>query len=363
MKRLLLLIVPLLALFGINQFPIQAQSPLKVVATTSLIADVAKNIGGDFVAVTTIIPAESDVHSYIPTPQDIALLVDADVVLVNGLGMEEGLLEIIEENAPDAHIVSLGINVLSSEHDHDDEDNHSDEPVATEEADHDDADHHEAEYLGIYGVDVECDVHHDDEDDHAKAYVARNHEEGEDDHEHGACDPHVWQNPLNVMVWTNNIATVFGEADSANASVYMANAEAYIAQLTTLNDEIHALVDTIPAEGRIIVTNHNFLAYFATEYGFEVVGTVIPSASSMAQIAPQDIATLVEVIREEGVRAIFAEYSVSADIAQTVADEVGFDVAVVRLYTDSLGAEDSEASTYLDFMRYNATAIVNALTN
>ena len=357
MKRLLLLIVPLLALFGINQFPAQAQSPLKVVATTSLIADVAKNIGGDLVDVTAIIPAGSDVHSYIPAPQDIARIIDADVVLVNGLGMEEGLLEIIEENAPDAHIVSLGINVLSSDHHHEDEETHSDEPVATEEADHADDDHHEAEYLGIYGVDVECDEHHDDEK------AEDTHTEDEEHSDHGACDPHVWQNPANVAVWASNIATIFGEADSTNADIYLANAEAYITALTTLSEEIRVLIDSIPEENRIIVTNHNFLAYFAAEYGFEVVGTVIPSASSMAQVAPQDIATLVEVIRTEGVRAIFAEYSVSADIAQTIADEVGFEVAVVRLYTDSLGAEGSEASAYLDFMRYNVTAIVTALTN
>ncbi|MCU0481799.1 MAG: zinc ABC transporter substrate-binding protein, partial [Anaerolineae bacterium] len=121
MKRLLFMIVPLVMLFGMNQFSTQAQSPLKVVATMSIIADVAKNVGGDLVDVTAIIPAGSDVHGYIATPQDIALMVDADVVLVNGLGMEEGLLEIIEENVPDAVIVSLGINVLSSDHHHEDE--------------------------------------------------------------------------------------------------------------------------------------------------------------------------------------------------------------------------------------------------
>ncbi len=352
MKRLLTMIVPLIALFGINQFSAQAQSPLKVVATTSIIADVTKNIGGDLVDVTAIIPAETDVHSYIPAPQDIALLVDADVVLVNGLMMEEGLLEIIEENAPNAVIVSLGINVLSSDHHHEE---HADEPEATEEADHSDEDHHEAEYLGIYGSEIECDEHGDEEAEgtHPKS----------EEHAHGACDPHVWQNPLNVMVWANNIAVAFGEADNANSDVYLANAEAYIGELATLSDDMRVLMDSIPEENRVIVTNHNFLAYFAAEYGFEVIGTVIPSASTMAQVSPQDLAALIEVIQAEGVRAIFAEYSVSADIAQTVADEVGYDIAVVRLYSDSLGAEGSEASTYLDFVRYNVNAIVTALAN
>lgn len=358
MKRLLLLIVPLIALFGMNQFRVDAQSRLKVVATTSLIADVAKNVGGDLVDVVSLIPANSDVHGYVATPQDVARLVDADVVLMNGLGLEEGLLEILEKNAPDAVIVSLGIHVLSSDPHHHDDD-HADEPVATEEADHDD-EHHEAMYLGIYGVDVDCDENHKD-DAHNKIVVGRNHDEHDDEHEHGACDPHVWQNPLNVMVWANNIAGTFGNLDEEHRDIFLANAQAYIEQLAMLNDEIRVLIDGIPAENRVIVTNHNFLAYFAAEYDFEVVGTVIPSASSMAQVAPQDIAKLVETIRENGVRAIFAEYAVSADIAQTIATEVGYEVAVVRLYSDSLGAEDGEASTYLDFMRYNVNAIVNAL--
>lgn len=372
MKRLLLLIVPLIALFGMNQFRVDAQSRLKVVATTSLIADVAQNIGGDLVDVTAIIPADSDVHGYIATPQDMARIADADVVLVNGLGMEAGLLEILEKNAPNAVIVSLGIRVLSSDYHHDDdhdlepvstqEADHNLEPVSTEEADHDnDDDLHDEAYLGIYGVDVDCGDLHDDDDNHDKAYVGRNDDEDNDDH--GACDPHVWQNPLNVMVWAENISYAFSEADGANMTVYAANLIRYSDQLIALDSEIRNLINEIPKENRVIVTNHNFLAYLAVEYGFEVVGTVIPSASSMAQVAPRDIADLVETIREAGGRAIFAEYAVSIDIAQTVANEVGYEVAVVRLYSDSLGEVGGEAGTYLDFIRYNVNAIVNALSN
>ncbi|MCU0481929.1 MAG: zinc ABC transporter substrate-binding protein, partial [Anaerolineae bacterium] len=227
---------------------------------------------------------------------------------------------------------------------------------------HADEEHHgKAEYLGVYGVDVECDEHHEEGEEHSKAYVTRNHEEGEEEHDHGACDPHVWTNPLNVMVWANNIAGTFGDLDEDNRDIYLANAQAYIEQLATLSDEMRVLIDAVPEENRVIVTNHNFLGYFAAEYGFEVVGTVIPSASSMAQVAPQDIAELIEVIQDEGVKAIFAEYAVSTDIAETVASEVGYDVAVVRIYSDSLGEADGEASTYLDMIRYNVTAIVNAL--
>ncbi|HRF97373.1 MAG TPA: zinc ABC transporter substrate-binding protein, partial [Aggregatilineales bacterium] len=163
------------------------------------------------------------------------------------------------------------------------------------------------------------------------------------------------------MVWAENISYAFSEADSANVTVYAANLIRYSDQLMALDSEIKSLIETIPAENRVIVTNHNFLAYFAAEYGFEVIGAIIPSASTMAQVSPQDLAGLIEVIEAEGVRAIFAEYSANTDIAETVADELGYDIAVVSLYSDSLGAEDSEASTYLDFVRYNVNAIVNAL--
>lgn len=353
MKRLLLVIVPLIALFGMNGLGTSAQSKLKVVATTSIIADVARHVGGDLVEVTSLIPPESDVHGYIATPRDIALLVDADVVLVNGLGMEEGLLDIVAQNAPDAHIVSLGINVLSSDHHHHDDEAHADEEHADEEAGHN---HVAPEYLGVYGKDVMCDLDHDDhadEHDHSD-------EEGHD-HTHGACDPHVWYDVDNVIIWTQNIARIFSTQDPANATTYGQNAANYIIELMNLKNEIRALIGEIPAENRVIVTNHNFLAYFAAVHEFEVVGTVIPSASSMAQVAPQDIANLVETIRDEGVRAIFAEYSLSTDLAETVAREVGFEVKVVRLYSGSLGAEGSPASTYIDFMRYNANAIAEAL--
>src|SRR5690606_3357508 len=125
------------------------------------------------------------------------------------------------------------------------------------------------------------------------------HEEDEDDHAHGSCDPHFWTNPQNVMVWAENIAQAFASADPANAEAYHANAAAYIEQLAALDADIEALLAEIPVENRVMVTNHEFLGYFAERYGFEIVGVVLPGGTTLAEPAPQDVAELIEVIERE----------------------------------------------------------------
>lgn len=346
-----LLFLLLLSIIPFTTAAAQTAPRLRVVATTTLIADVARNVGGDLVDVTAIIPAGADTHTYNPTPRDVAGIASADVVLVNGASLEESLLDILlSAAASEPVVVSAGVPVLGG-HTHDDED------------DHDEDDHASGyEVIGILGHSAECELRehdddHADEDDHDA-----DEDMGADDgHDHGNCDPHVWTDPANVMIWAGNIAAAFAAADPENAAVYEANAAAYSAQLEALDEEIRALVDTIPAEDRVIVTNHEFLAYFAHAYGFEVVGTVIPSVSTLAEANPQTIIALVEVIRAEGVRAIFAEISVPQALAQAVAAEAGFDVQVVTLYSDSLSAADGPAATYIDYLRHNATTIVAAL--
>lgn len=171
----------------------------------------------------------------------------------------------------------------------------------------------------------------------------------------------MWYDAANVMMWAGNIAAAFAEADPANAEVYADNAEAYIAELEALVEEIEAQIASLPEASRVLVTNHDFLAYFSVPYGFDVIGTVIPAATTLAEVAPEDIIALVDTIREYDVPAIFAEYSVSTDVAETVAREVGREVAVVQLYSGSLSEADGPAATYIDYMRYNVSAIVTAL--
>ncbi|MCU0512625.1 MAG: metal ABC transporter substrate-binding protein, partial [Anaerolineae bacterium] len=344
--------------------------PLKVVATTTIIADVAQNVGGDNVQVTALIPAEADVHAFEPSPADVARVAEADLVLVNGAGLEAFLGDLVENVAEvELSVVSTGIEVLAGgEHDHGhEEEAHSDEPattpdpMATAEAkdEHGAEDEHEhaaGEPVGVYGVDAECGellAHHDDEEHSGEEH---SEEEGHDhDHEHGPCDPHFWTDPNNVLIWVDNIAEIFATADPDHADDYRANAAAYKEQLTALDAEVTALLADIPEDRRVIVTNHEFLAYFAHHYGFEVVGVVIPGGTTLAEPDPQALAELVEEINEEGVQAIFAEVSDPGILAQVVATEAGRDIAVVTLYSDSLGAPGGEAGTYLDYVRFNAT--------
>lgn len=341
MKRIILSIVPLfIALLPVG---LHAQdSRLTVVATTTIIADVARSIGGDLVSVTALIPPDSDVHAFQPAPQDAALIAGADVVLVNGANLEEGLLALVEGSARvPLTVVSNGVPMLAfGGHDH-----------------HDENDHAAVEYIGVLGVDAVCgEEAHDDEDEHS----AEDETEADHDHEHGACDPHVWSSPLNVEIWADNIAAAFAAADPENAAAYRDSAAAYKDQLALLDAELEALFASIPEGGRVIVTNHEFLGYLAARYDFDIVGTVIPSASTLAEPSPQDIAALIGTIRETGVKAIFAEVSDAGALARVIGQEAG-DIAVVTLYSDSLSAPDGPAPTYIDFMRFNAQAIAGAL--
>jgi ABC-type Zn uptake system ZnuABC Zn-binding protein ZnuA len=310
--------------------------PLNVIATTTLIADVAVHVGGDLVEVTALVPPDADTHSFNPNPRDVALVSEAQVVLVNGANLEATLLDVIENAATvELTIVSQGVDVLAfgNEHAHEDE----------EDAEHEE--HGMIETIGKLGVDAECDA----EESH------------DDDHQHGGCDPHFWGNPQNVMVWAENIAEVFAAADPDNAEVYRANAAAYQVELTALDAEIESLLSAIPDDARILVTNHEFLGYFAARYDFEVVGTVIPGGSTLAEPAPQAVAALIETIKHEGVQAIFVEVSDVSALANVIAGDTG-DVAIVTLYSESLSAADGPAATYLDYMRYNAGAIADALS-
>jgi zinc/manganese transport system substrate-binding protein len=346
MKRIILSIVPLfIALLPVG---LHAQDRrLTVVATTTLIADVARNIGGDLADVTALIPPDSDVHAFQPAPQDAALIAGADVVLVNGANLEEGLLALVEGSARvPLTVVSNGALMLAfGGHDHHDDDDHE----------HDD--HSAVEYIGVLGLDAVCgeEAHHDEGEHNAEDEAEVVH-----DHEHGACDPHVWSSPQNVEIWTDNIAAAFAAADPDNAAVYRDRAAAYKDQLALLDAELEALFASIPEAGRVIVTNHEFLGYLAARYDFDIVGTVIPSASTLAEPSPQDIAALIGTIRETGVKAIFAEASDAGALARVIGQEAG-DIAVVTLYSDSLSAPDGPAPTYIDFMRFNAQAIAGAL--
>ena len=265
---------------------------LAVVATTSLIGDVARQIGADRVSVNVLLPIGADPHAFEPRPQDVAALTDADLVLVNGLGLEATLQPLLG-NARTIVTVSDGITAL---------------PFAEED---------------------------------------------------GGLDPHVWQDPNNVIVWARNIRDAFAQADPAHADEYASNAEAYIVELTSLDAWIKEQVAQIPEANRKLVTDHEDFGYFTARYGFEQVGAVVPSVSTGSAPSAQELAALEDAIRSSGVKAVFVGSTVSPDLSRRVAEDTG--VRLVFLFTDSLSPSGGDAESYLAFMRHNVNAIVEAL--
>jgi ABC-type Zn uptake system ZnuABC Zn-binding protein ZnuA len=170
-------------------------------------------------------------------------------------------------------------------------------------------------------------------------------------------DPHFWLDPTMVVTYVDNIRAGLTTIDPAGAEEYAANAAAYQQRLRELDSWISRRVDAVPASRRLLVTNHESFGRFAERYGFKVVGSVFPSPDAEGTPSAQDIGGLIEQIRATGAPAIFLETGSNPDLANQVARETGVKV-VTDLYTHSLG---DEAPTYLDMMRWNVTAIVEAL--
>jgi manganese/iron transport system substrate-binding protein len=288
---------------------------LKVLATTSIVSDVVHQIGGDKIELTTLLPAGADPHSYEASPQDVAAISNASVVFANGAHLEEWLGPIIENaGAADKLVeVSNGITLLDL----------SAEEEAAEAA------------------------------EHAEEGAAAESEEGH------AGNPHVWTDPNNIIIWVQNIAAALSKADPANAAAYQANAEAYTAQLKDLDTWIRSQVEQIPAENRVIITDHLVFGYFAEAYGFQQVGAVIPGYSTVSSPSAQELAAIEDAIKNLKIKAIFVGNTVNDSLVKRVADDTG--VKIAYIYTGSLSDASGPAATYLDFMRYDVNAFVEAL--
>lgn len=321
----------------------QAQK-LRVLATTTLVGDVVSNIAGDAVELSVLLPLGTDPHSFTPTPQDVAKVSQADVVFANGAGLEEFLQALLESaGAADKVVaVSEGIALVqgqmhahAGEQDHAHEDEHAQEGEQPHEEEH----AHEAE--------------HTDEGEHAQEG------EHEHEHEHAGGDPHTWFDPNLVMIWVENIVKTLSEKDPQNAAIYQKNAADYTAQLRELDQWIRQQVEAIPPQSRQLVTDHKSFTYFAERYGFTQVGAVLPGFSTLAEPSAQELAALEDAIRQLGAKAIFVGTTVNSNLSQRVAEDTG--VKLVYLYTGSLSEKDGPANTYLNFMRYNVSAIVEAL--
>lgn len=295
---------------------------LSVVATTTQVADFTRNVVGDApgTSVSQLIQANQSAHSYDPSPADLALLADADVLVINGVGLESWLDDAID--ASGFHGTTI------------------------------DADH---------GIDILDADPHADESESAEA-ESRETEPGEDGHDHSSGNPHIWTDVRNAQAMVDTIAEGLASASTEHADAFEANADDYTARLGELDAWIRANVDTVPAPTRLLVANHDALGYFTEAYGVTYVGSIIPSFDDNAEPSAAQIDDLVRAIKQSGVKAVFSEASVSPKAARTIADEAGVTVfsGEGALYVDSLGPKGSRGETYISSQVHNVTVMLQS---
>jgi len=289
-RRLLWLICSVLAA---STLPAQAQGRLNVVASFSILADFAQNIGGDRAGVTTLVGPDSDVHVYTPAPADAKKVADARLLIVNGLGLEGWLPRLVQSSGSKAAIVT--------------------------------ATH------GIVPLEVG-----------------------------GAADPHAWQSVVDARIYVANIRDAFVAADPADAAVFRANTDAYLAKLNALDREVRIAVEQIPPAHRKVISTHRAFGYFAAAYGIQFIAPF--GVSTDSEPSARDIADTITQIKTAKIPAIFLENISDDRLINRVAAETGARLGGT-LYSDSLTDEKGPAPTYIDMVRHNIKALTSALAN
>ena len=296
-----------------------------MVATFSVLGDMVKRIGGDRVAVTTLVGPDGDAHVYQPGPADAQAVSQAEILVFNGLEFEGWLDRLVE--ASDFG----GLRVVATD---------GIQPIRLEDDDHHDDDHAE-------------------EDDHAAKDEHDDEHEDEHGHHHGAFDPHAWHSLANAVIYVDNITAALARTDPAGASAYYGNRATYVAEIQALDADIRKTVARLAEDRRTIVTAHDAFGYFAEAYGLRFVAPLGIGTESDASAG--DVAALIRQIREEGITAVFVESFTDQRLLERIADETGASIGGT-LYSDALSGPDGPASTYLDMLRHNAETLAEALS-
>jgi zinc/manganese transport system substrate-binding protein len=278
----------------------RAANPMRAVATFSILADFLKNAGGDRVDVTTLVGRDGDVHVYAPTPADAKTLALANLVVVNGLGLEGWLERLIAVSGSKAPVVvaSRGIH-----------------PRQTTDA------------TGSNRL---------------------------------VSDPHAWQSVANAETYVGNIRDGLTAADPAGKEFYETGAAAYLAELAALDSEIKAAMASIPADRRKIITTHSAFGYFGDAYGLQFIAP--EGLSTQAEPSARDVAIIIGLIRTQKIPAVFLETITDPRLLRQIAAETGAKIGGT-IYSDSLSPPDGPAATYIDMMRHNAREFQRALTS
>lgn len=281
---------------GLGPSPAHADK-IQAIATISIIGDLVKNVAGDAVYLVVLVGPNRDAHEYEPIPADSVNIARADVIFENGLHLEHWLDKLYTASGSKAKRVIVS-----------------------------------------YGV------------------TPRVFEDNPQD-----VDPHAWQDVTNVILYTRNIRDALAAIDPANKNTYESNAKNTIQKLQALDAWVKTEVASIPVAQRKLVTNHDALGYFAKAYGFQIIGAVIPSATTeAADPSAKETADLLNIIKSNGVHAIFSENMANPKLARTLSKEAGVQVGP-EVYTDALGSQSSDGESYLKMIRHNVKIFVEYL--
>jgi len=285
----------------------QAQEKLPVVSLGTVLTDLAQSVGGDHVAITSLVKAGQDPHDFEPTPGDVKAVSHAKVVLASGLGMESYLDKLRQAAGNGPTFLVVGEKVKSI--------------PAPEEA-----------------------------------------EEGHEGHDHaghdhdGGLDPHWWHSIANTKIAVRAIRDAFIAADPADKAVFEQNAKRELAKLDELAKWVRVEIAKLPANKRVLVTSHDALGYFARDYDFEI--RPVQGISTNDQPSSKKVRDIISAIKQEKVKAIFFENMENPKVLTEILQETGAKVGGV-LYADGLGQK--EGNTYDSMIRHNVTTIVEAL--
>lgn len=279
----------------------KTQEKIPVVATFSILGDFVRNVGGDRVAVSTLVQPNGDAHVYQPSPADAKKVADAKVVFMNGLGLEGWFDRLVKASGGKGRIV-----------------------IATK---------------GIKPLEMT---------------------EEEGGHAEKKTDPHAWQSIANAKVYAVNIRDALIAADPAGRKVYEANAADYLKRLTETEKKVKEAIAKIPPERRRVITTHDAFGYFAKAYGMEFIAP--QGVSTESEASAKDVAKIIVQIREQKIPAVFLENISDPRLMQQIANETSAKIGGT-VYSDSLSDEKGPASTYIDMMEHNIHQFSVALTS
>ena len=277
----------------------QDRQPRKrAVATISIIADLVRNVGGDRLEVRALVGANGDAHVYSPTPGDAKEVAAAAIVFVNGLGLEGWLPRLVTASGSKAPtvVVSKGITPLRMANE-----NHPGRTV---------------------------------------------------------IDPHAWQSIVDAKIYVANIRDALAAVDPAGKAAYDANAQAYLAKLDELENEVRTAIATIPADRRKIITTHDAFGYFGAAYGMSFIAP--EGVSTESEPSAKDVARIIRQVRKQKIPAVFLENVSDPRLIEQIARETGAAIGG-KLYSDALSEPNGPAATYIDMMRHNVRELAKAL--